>query len=238
MIKYRFFTYKRIIVLTIQRIQELESLLHKHCDSIDYKATTKNEAEIYFESFDELSSFCNFGEDKIVALHLKCRLNSNSDFSIEIDFSPKFPHSDCTVRCFYCFSDIDEESIFISDFKKFLDKTAIYNARHNVCEWLSFAFFFLLGLYPIIIPIGGAAFYQAAKNAVSLVSGALMIETVALFLYALFSKFVLQKLYPRVIYAWGEETEKEKKLESLRSNLFWAVLIATVINIITGLFLK
>ena len=40
MIKNRVFTYKRIIVLTIQRLKELETLLLKHCDSIKYKAIT------------------------------------------------------------------------------------------------------------------------------------------------------------------------------------------------------
>ena len=57
MIKNRVFTYKRIIVLTIQRLKELETLLLKHCDSIEYKAITKNDAEILFDSFDELISF-------------------------------------------------------------------------------------------------------------------------------------------------------------------------------------
>lgn len=238
MIKNRNFTYKRIIVLTIQRLKELETLLLKHCDSIDFIAITKNNAEIQFDSFDELSRFSNFGEDKIISLSLKCRTKKDYGYKISIDFSPKYPYLDNTVRCMYCFSDIDKESIFIADFEKFLDKIAVFHTKYMICEWASFIFFVVLGLYPIVIPINGIAYYQAARGAYPLVVGILLSEGIAMGLYKLCSKYIWKKLFPRAIYSWGEERENYTKLEKLRSNLFWGVLVTTIISVVVGFILK
>ena len=238
MIKNRIFTYKRIIVLTIQRLKELETLLLKHCDSIEYKAITKDDAEILFDSFDELISFSNFGDDKIKSLSLKCRVKNDYKFMSNIDFSPKYPFSSDTVRCMYCFSDIDKESVFIADLKKFLDRISIYHTKYTICEWASFAFFLVLGLYPIFIPFNGNAYYQTARGVFPVIMGILLSEAISIGLYYLCSKLIWKKLFPRAIYAWGEETESYSRLEKLRSNLFWGVLIATVISVVVGLILK
>ena len=238
MIKNRNFTYKRIIVLTIQRLKELETLLLKHCDSIDYKAITKNDAEILFDSFDEMSGFNNFGDDKITSLSLKCRVKNDYNFMISIDFSPKYPFYSDTVRCMYCFSDIDKESVFIADFKKFLDKIAIYHTKYTICEWASVAFFLILGLYPIFIPFNGNAYYQTARGVFPLIMGILLSEAISIGLYYLCSRLIWKKLFPRAIYAWGEESESYSRLEKLRSNLFWGVLVAIVISVVVGLILK
>lgn len=238
MIKNRVFTYKRIIVLTIQRLKELETLLLKHCDSIKYTAITKNDAEILFDSFDEMRSFSNFGDDKIKSLSLKCRVKNDYNFMINIDFSPKYPFYSDTVRCMYCFSDIDKESIFISDFEKFLDKIAVFHTKYMICEWASFIFFVVLGFYPIIIPFNGTAYYQTVRGAYPLIGGILLFEVIAMVLYKLCSNYIWKKLFPRAIYAWGEESENYTKLEKLRSNLFWGVLVTTIISVVVGFILK
>lgn len=238
MIKNRIFTYKRIIVLTIQRMKELETLLLKHCDSIAYKAITKNDAEILFDSFDEMSGFSNFGDDKIKSLSLKCRVKNDYNFMIDIVFSPKYPYYSDTVRCMYCFSNIDKESVFIADFKKFLDRIAIYHTRYTICEWASFAFFLILGLYPIFIPFNGNAYYQTARGVFPLIMGILLSEVIPIGLYYLCSKLIWKKLFPRAIYAWGEESESYSRLEKVRSSLFWGVLVTTVISFVVGLILK
>ena len=66
----------------------------------------------------------------------------------------------------------------------------------------------------------------------------IILEAAATAVYYLCSKLMWKKLYPRVIYAWGEEKERYSKLEGLRSNLFWGVLVTIIISIIVGLLLK
>lgn len=238
MIKCRVLTYERIIVLTIQRMEELQTLLLKHCDNIKYTATTKNEAEILFDSFDELCSFNNFGDDKITSLSMECRKNKDYQFMIDISFSPKYPYNEKIVRCMYRFSDVDNESIFVSDFRKFLDKTSIFHRKYMICEWASFAFFIILGLFPIFLPFNGTPFYKMTTDIKSLITGIGFFEFIAMILNKMCSKYIWEKLYPKVIYVWGEECEKYKSLEKLRSNLFWVVLVSPVLSIIIGLIMK
>lgn len=133
---------------------------------------------------------------------------------------------------------IDKESVFIADLKKFLDRISIYHTKYTICEWASFAFFLVLGLYPIFIPFNGNAYYQTARGVFPVMMGILLSEAISIGLYYLCSKLIWKKLFPRAIYAWGEETESYSRLEKLRSNLFWGVLIATVISVVVGLILK
>ena len=194
MIKTRIFTYKRIIVLTIQRLEDLKTLLLKHCDTIEYRAITKNKAEILFNSFDELTGFINFGDDKIKSLSLKCRLTNNYNFMIDIDFSPRYPFYRDTVRCLYCFSDIDKESVFINDFERFLDRIATYHTKYMICEWASFVFFLVLGLYPVNILFNGTAYHQTFRGLYPLIIfGILPFEAIAVILYILCSKYIWKK---------------------------------------------
>ena len=238
LIKNRHFSYKRRVVLTVPRLKELIALLKKHCDDIKFKAITKNKAEIKFDSFEELIDFNNYGEEKIASLNLRCRAKDDYDFLIDIDFSPDSPFNNDSVRCWYCFSNTDKESLFISDFEKFLDKADEYHNKYLICELASLAFCFVLGLCPIIIPIGGAAYYKVASGAYPVVTAALVFETIAIGLWALCSKLLWKKLFPRTIFAWGEGIGEYEKLGKLRANLFWGVLIAIVVSVFVGIILK
>ena len=239
MIKNRSIKYSRIVVLSIPRIEELNTLLFKHCDIINYLVITKNEAEIQFASFDELSHFDNFGDDKIISLSIKCRKNNDYDFKINIDFSPLHPwNSGDTVKCMYCFSDNDKESVFVVDFKNFLDKITIYHTKYMICKWASFVLFFILGLYPIFIPINGWCYYERAIGIYPVIVGIVFFEIISMGLYKLSSMIIWENLFPKAIFAWGEESNNYSKLEMLRSNLFWGVFVAVIISIVAGLILK
>lgn len=52
----------------------------------------------------------------------------------------------------------------------------------------------------------------------------IILEAAAITVYYLCSRLIWKKLYPRAIYAWGEEEERYSKLKGLRSNLFWVYL--------------
>lgn len=239
--KRRYFGYNKTALLTIPRLQELSLLLQKHGKCIKYSVITKNQAEVSFDSFEELSGFDNFQENKIASLKIKCSnciQSDDEDVYIEIVFSPSFPHEADSVRCYYSFSDTEKETIFISDFTKFLKKTATYDRSYKICEWASFLTFFILGLYPALLPLGGVFYYQRAKGAFPVIMTIIISELLALCCYYLCSRLIWRKLFPKVIYAWGEEAAHYQKLEKLRSQLFWGVLVAPVMSIIVGLLLK
>ena len=239
MVKSRVFSYKKIIVLENQRMQELRDLLLKHCDRITFQAITANKAEITFESFDELMEFSNFGDDKIVSLSLWCYAPNEYSYKIKIEFSSQDPFHNETMRCQYNFSNTDEESILISDLQKFLEKSTAYNTAYKICEWASYFFFIVLGILPIYFPVNGKAIYKLLSGKGYLFVFVFITEFISYAgLYHLFKKQILKRVYPRVIYAWGEEEKRFNELKALRSNLFWGVFVAIVINIVVGILLK
>ena len=58
-------SYHKALVLTPERISELEAVLKKHCDKITYEATTVSGVEIAFENVDELLDYENFEKKRI-----------------------------------------------------------------------------------------------------------------------------------------------------------------------------
>lgn len=239
--KRRYFEYKKTVLLTIPRLQELNQLLQKHGKCINYSATTKNHAEVLFDTFEELTNFDNFQENKIVSLSIECRNCRQSDDSevyINIEFSPSSPYDTDTLRCYYYFFDVEKETVFLSDFNRFLVKTATYDRNYKVCEWSTFLAFFILGLYPVFIPFGGVPYYQRVRGLFPVIMAVLLSEMFAFFLYYLISRMIWKKLFPKAIFAWGEESAHYAKLEIIREQLFWVVLIGPVMSIIVGLILK
>ena len=62
------FEYKRALVLTPERIKELETIFRKYCERVFYEATTVAETDISFVSVDELLNYDNFQNRKLKSL--------------------------------------------------------------------------------------------------------------------------------------------------------------------------
>lgn len=233
MTKYGLFTLHKRIVLTVSRLEELNRLLLKHCNCLKYSATTKNHTEVAFDNYEELTAFSNFGGDKIASLKIEgSQTRLTSDPLVTIEFSPKAPFDKDVVRCYFRFSSNDNNTILKNDIHSFVDKAAEYNTSYLLCEWISLLGFIVLGVYPIVCHIGGEAFYQSSRGVFPVIMGIILSEIIALFLYCICSVFLWRRLFPQVVYAWGEEESKYQKLKSVRSNLFWVVLVGLIFTIL------
>lgn len=237
MLKEKKYTYKKAIVLTIQRLQELNDIILKHSDIIEYEATTANGASIKFDSFDELKRFDNCGEDRITSLILRCYEKNSYKFNIYIDFSPQITNNSETVRCQYRFSDSDKESVFITDLRKLLEKSTEYDTNYKICKWISFVFFIILGVHPVFFKYNGQAIYQYLGDVTFFVIVCIL-EFISTGFYYRVVEPALQRIFPRVFYVWGEEERNYHNQKNLRSNLFWGVIVATLINLAVGISLR
>ena len=111
-------TYYKAIVLTPERIQELESVLRKHCDTITYEATTVSGVEIAFENAEELVDYENFEKKRIKDLTVIGYKKYSRVFRISFEYSLWWFKSrgyDDTCTCSYTLNSLDEESVFSSD---------------------------------------------------------------------------------------------------------------------------
>lgn len=156
--------YKKAVILTEDKMHELETLLHKYCDSISYKAETINDSEIVFSSLDELLQYDNFESRSLKSLQISA--SGISPYRIRLLFEADSLFSsltgyDETFRCSYDVDTVDAETTIRAEINTFLRKiTAGY--------WLIARFRFY-GLLMILCFMAAVYFFsyrstQSANN--------------------------------------------------------------------------
>ncbi len=216
--------YKKRLVISLDRIDELDTILRKYCHTIRYKATTANGSSLIFKDKIELQKYDNFKNGKIVHLNIMCR---SEDYltSIEIDLAPKYHLKKETARCKYTFTDYDQERLFVGAWEEFLKKITEYQISYRICLICSFI---LVTAFCVFLPI----------RFINTKYGALTLFPIIIYLLFEFTTIMYKsdtlwdKIFPPAVFPWGEEEHKYNKLITLRSNLFWAVVIPTIVSIV------
>ena len=218
MIKTGSFTYSKHILLDKLRMDELQSILAKHCDSISTFVKTIDNSSIKFESYAELMEYDNFKKMRIKKLDIYGYKSNPWNESIKLTFYAGSPR-ESSVDCTYTFSDTDEEAIFNSDISKFLDKAVYFHIPALIVDWtalfLVFAAVFYLG--HVILP----------QNTISTYVAESMIATI---LYALFVYLILPRLFPSVSFSWGEAIIYYKRIAIVQNILFCSIILAAVVG--------
>ena len=48
----------------------------------------------------------------------------------------------------------------------------------------------------------------------------------------------VKMLFPPIVFCWGEEIKAEEKRQSIRTGVFWSVIIASIIGILSGIIVN
>ena len=234
--------YKKAVILTEDKMHELETLLHKYCDSISYKAETINDSEIVFSSLDELLQYDNFESRSLKSLQISA--SGKSGYRIKLYFEADslfslFTGYDETFRCSYDVDTVDAETTIRSEITTFLRKiTAGY--------WLiaKFRFYGLLMLVCFILGIYSLVYRNTQPTTYStlliLISGiiAVIISFGLIGVIRAIDRCFLQRCFPPVAFAWGEGKAQFEKSQKLRANLFWGFIVAIFASIIASLIIN
>ena len=228
------FTYKKALILTPERIKELEIVLLKYCENVSYEATTVTDTEISFSSIDEMLNYDNFQKRKLKEVTIVGR--NGYEKIVNCFFGvrgfPIFKGYNETCLCRYIVSDVDKETMLRNDIQIFLKKaTASY--------WLlgKFRLFGLLGfvslyLFLLLLLFGeniNAKLMTIPLFFVSLLIGFCLVKVIQLI------DCFLEKIFPPIVYLWGEEKENYEKYDKLHHNIFWCVFIAMIVSIVCGI---
>ncbi|MBR4401671.1 MAG: hypothetical protein IKT09_08335 [Synergistes sp.] len=229
--KERTLYYRKPIVLTEDRLIEVHQIVLKRCSHIAYSATAKDGLSIEFSSFDELQKYSNFGKERITSLIIEGRLDDYSR-SIIITFSPSFPYKRGTVSYRYAFNDSDMEAAFVKEMQVFLEKATEYNAQFVICEALT-----LLVLYAAVA-VFSLIWVRRATAIPIAIAFSLSLCYIATFIFDLISKYFWKKIFPSVVYCWGEEKQRYENHKDLRSKIFWVVIVGILIAFVVGYYFK
>lgn len=225
------FEYKKALILTPERIKELEIILLKYCERIAYEATTVAETEITFASVDELLSYDNFQNRRIKSLTMIGRNKIDRVFTCIFEASglQSLFGYDGTFICRYTVSDVDTETTLKEDILDFLNKAT--------AQFWIFGKIRLLGLLCILCWFSAVYLvgYNNSNTGEKTVLGAFLACILGLSIVGMsitIDQCFLKNLFPPLSFVWGEEKFRFSKYEQLRKNIFWCVIIAIVVGIV------
>lgn len=226
------FEYEKALVLTPERIRELEKIFLEYCKNISYKATTVTDTEIIFSSVDELLDYDNYYSRRIKSLTVtgKDGLDEIVSCIFGADGLEVFSGYSKTCICKYTTSTVEMEKSLRDRILEFLKKsTAQYwlIGKIRIFGILTFASGIALGY----IWLGGTHSDSEINIPVSIFLGTIIIACALLSLVRLIDRHGLKKIFPAVAFAWGEEAKSYERFERIRHNLFWAVIVAIIVGI-------
>ena len=224
------FRYFKDVYLDTNRMNELYSLLIKHCDDLAIEVKTVDNSSIVFDSYDELMAYDNFKKNRIKRLVMRgyskgVGLNS----IIDITFTTEYPLLS-TVDYTCNFRSSEDEAVFLSDMQYFLEKSK----RSRLP--LIFVNVLFIALLSVILFIIIRTFWPDITGNLCFAGG---LSIVLGIIYGLaFSDFVWSKFFPPVSFAWGEAVTYYNQLAKIRSNIFWGIIVTFIIGIIVNIISK
>lgn len=218
------YKYKKRIELNEKYLKELYALLTEYCNNIRFSATTQNDATIEFDSFDELVGYSNYKSEKIKALSLCACSDKKDDVNIHLDFGDRYFEDGYTVKCRYTIADGDSEIAFINKFKKIIDKMTQTNGMFYLGSISIIVLCFMCLLRILKLPVNFIPEEMIGLLAIFILIGPIILFVI---LYRLW-----KKLFPKLRFSIGEEIEKNKKSNDIKTNIFWGCIIASIVSII------
>lgn len=226
-------SYRKAIILDEERIRKIIKLIEKYCDGTKIEITTKRKSQISFGSLEELLQYDNFGKNRIDELFISGYNDYLKTISIEFsqDLSPfLFISYGKTVNCSYTFYNQEDEKLFVEDFKILLSK---YKAPYWIMSKIT--------------PIGIIFWISASFSLYNLFNDnlhfsdltwpffliVLMLAILCWCLLISLDRYVINYIFPPIVFAIGEEINRFEKNKNLRTNIFWVIIVGIIVGIAT-----
>lgn len=223
--KARSFRLSKNIVLDKNRMDELYSLILKHCNRLSIQATTIDNSSIDFDSYDELMEYSNFQGGRIKTLNICGYKSDGFSAIIAVTFSTEYP-SLFTVEYNCNFTSEKDEVIFLHNIQLFLQKAAYSKIPVIVMNGLTILIlvFSLLTVFRAMEPAVYTNTYIIAS-----------FSALGAIYYFIFPFYLWKKLFPPVSFAWGEAANYYNRIFKIRSNIFWGIIVALIISVIANI---
>lgn len=144
-------TSKRLLI-TNERLDELQNLLSKYCSQIGWEATLTDDTIISFDSFEELQQYSNFGSTRLLGIKFA---GHSDDFKtrIIVTISRKYPSLKHFGECSFEFASEDQYTLFKKEIQDFFDKCVEGELTYQVGRWLSALVLLGTVLFPVFTKI-------------------------------------------------------------------------------------
>ena len=218
------------MLITVERLVELQNLLSKYCTRIDWIATLTDGTTVTFDSFEEMKNYSNFGRAKILGIKAFGR---SDDFKtiINVTISREYPTLKRFGECSFKFDSEDQHTVFRNEIENFFDKCVEGELPYQTGRWISVLV--LLG----VVLFATFSLFQIPTEKTVLTSVFVFILTgFTLWLSIMVSTKVWDHIFPSIVFAVGEEEKRYEKHKKTISSIFWGVIIAAIVAIVVNRF--
>ena len=218
-----------------ETVNKLFTLLKEYYnnDNIIISSKLQNEADISFESIEELLSYENLGEFRLNELTIKS--NGTSDYRIEIKKGSHFFFTyGSTITIRFSLDNIDQCIGFRAKLKYLLKEIRLpfsYTILSKISIPIVIWFFSILfSLFFYLQPTSNSG------NSIPISTFVILILIVAIIIGVIFVlNLFWVKLFPPIYYLWGKENLRFEKITKIRSKIFWVIFIGLIVGIIASI---
>jgi len=222
------YKYKSAIIITPEKLRELDSFITTYYSNTNYRAETLNGNEVKFDDIDELLNYDNSLKQKIKKLELRCSYNYDAVMRFHIGVSVPFSFA-YTVDIDYVFDNTKDKAHYVNTVNHILDKMkapyAMLSKFKTLQLWILICLLSLSLLF--ILPRSENKFEIAGTDVITLI---------LFYVGTNFVGYLIDKswanLFPPIVYLWGEEINNNIRTEELRKNLFWGVIMSLIVGIV------
>ncbi len=227
--------YKNAIQVDEKLLRELESIILEFFKEVGYLCILCNGDIINFDSLDELLDYENTKTRKITIMSIKYGYYNEIVFKCRNSLFFSYGY---TVEGTYRMDNSDSSILFSEKIKNALDKNKQSN-WYTIITKISLiqvcAVLFILSLGNIIY--GHAiGVHSNLTYTVEIVNLQIAIALIMMGLSIFLAK-CRNMLLPPIAYKIGEQTKEIEKRRDLFSKIFWGVIVAFVVSIITSLII-
>lgn len=226
--------YNKSLKIDKDALKELDILYSEIGTNAEYSIVTENNIHYTFDNLEELLQYDFSNEIKTLKIsrHDYTR-KANLDIEFKVDYISVFTVYSTIAEISYSTFDENIDILLKEKISQFYKKYATRN-------WIVGKFGIYCYLAILILIIGAIIlivdFINNNSISVPITMGLIiycMISWIGLFLIRKFDVFICKKIFKPIIYYIGKEKDKCDKIDKIKSNIFWGVIVAIVVGIIT-----
>lgn len=224
--------FKHAITVTDKLLAELEKIILEFYDIINFKAVLVNEDEIEFDSLDELLTYNNPNSRNIKNLYINARTEFvEKTLYISFDPSVSFLHNyKYSISGSFSINDNNEYVLLQNNLYSLLNRykcSLIYTFLSKVSTMYISIVATIFGLFNYI-KYGSKSSYIALDELYYI----MIIIIVILLPFMLLIIKVWKSLFPPVFYKLGDQISKYNKINNLRNNILWTIIIGLGVGLV------
>jgi hypothetical protein len=228
---------KYAILVNEKKLRELEFYLGKEFADIGYCGITKDKTNLKFDSLDDVLSYPNYPDRRLLELSISCYAGiKDEDSSLRIILGNDSNILSRSVTYYFDYSDLDwgfrfEDDFrkYMHDFKKWYSPISKYNMISSLLLLTAITFISISGYFWVIKALNGEGFIAHPATETSYIP--------ILIFYGLVigTGYLLEKvksyLFPKSFIALGRQVEEYKKRQKIGAVLFSVILIPTIVGL-------